>query len=114
MGGRRLVSPKTGFEAKTLALLVAICLSGIGCGRTAGPNTNASATPTLSSESSAGGCASTAQPIGRLGAALVYDAARGQLVMFGGDESTSGSSNSTWLRTGNCWTEIQVSVKPPR
>src|SRR5258708_34724455 len=101
MGGRRLVSPKTGFEAKTLALLVAICLSGIGCGRTAGPNTNASATPTLSSEPPPGGCASPPQPIGRLGAPLVYSAARGQLPMFGGDDSTSGSSNSKRLRTGN-------------
>ena len=31
--------------------------------------------------------------------------------MFGGDE-ISGPSNSTWVRTGNCWTELQLSVKP--
>ncbi len=48
-----------------------------------------------------------AGPVGRQGAFAVYDAARRQLVMFGG-----GSLGDTWLRTGTTWSPATGFVQP--
>ena len=48
------------------------------------------------------------------GHAMVYDAARGQVVLFGGfDASTSsGLSNSTWVWNGTDWTQRHPQTSP--
>lgn len=97
-------------------IVTAICLLSITCGRA--PSTSgqvASNTPSPSSTESSSGCVSGSHPPGRVGAALVYDAARSQLLLFGGDQSippSSGSSNDTWTGSGRCWTQLHPAASP--
>jgi hypothetical protein len=71
---------------------------------------NSSPARTQPSASAAGACAAT--PPGREGASLAYDAARGQVLMFGGSGS-AGSMNDTWVKGAGCWTQSEPSVSPP-
>lgn len=58
-------------------------------------------------------------PSARTGAAMVYDAAAGQLLLFGGSGNadpfqTDGSLNAeTWIWTGRTWRELHPAVSPP-
>jgi hypothetical protein len=98
-----------------VGLAAAICIVIVACGRVPGSSaTTTSSQPTPSP--TAGQCASGTRPAGRLGASLVYDSARSQFLLFGGDVSTSsssGSSNETWIETGQCWAQVSASVSPP-
>ena len=51
-------------------------------------------------------------PAPRTGFAMAYDAARQQVVVFGGAVSTQGTQE-TWLWDGNNWTLADPSAKPP-
>ena len=49
------------------------------------------------------------------GHAMVYDEARGQIVLFGGYAGAAPvPSNQTWLWDGNNWRQMQPAVSPPR
>jgi len=50
-------------------------------------------------------------PAERLGAAMAYDPATGQVVMFGG-LGDNGSLGDTWIWNGAHWTEPRLSVSP--
>jgi hypothetical protein len=57
-------------------------------------------------------------PSARTGAAMVYDAATGQLLLFGGSSSPlfapDGHLNAqTWIWTGSTWRELHPVVSPP-
>ena len=53
-------------------------------------------------------------PPARLQATMAYDAALGQLVLFGGYEPSLGSSGSdTWLWNGTTWTQANPGTSPP-
>lgn len=56
-----------------------------------------------------------APPVRRL-AAMCYDAARGQVVLFGGNDNASSLSSlgDTWLWNGTVWTQVAGSGPPPR
>ena len=47
------------------------------------------------------------------GASMAYDAATGQLLMFGGLISAGGLSNQTWQWTGKGWSLLRPTVSPP-
>ncbi|MCP3982725.1 MAG: hypothetical protein GY716_25825 [bacterium] len=51
---------------------------------------------------------STADPPARSGARMAYDAARGEVVMFGGGVGSAASQlfDDTWIRSGGSWTEL--------
>jgi hypothetical protein len=55
-------------------------------------------------------------PSARTGAAIVYDAATGQLLLFGGGSSAdpaAGTLNAqTWIWTGRTWRELHPAVSP--
>jgi hypothetical protein len=53
-------------------------------------------------------------PPARTGAALAYDAASGQLVLFGGDSATgmSAAMNDTWVWTGSNWLQQHPATAP--
>jgi hypothetical protein len=51
-------------------------------------------------------------PSGREGAAIAYDAARRQVVLFGGT-SDHGPENDTWTWDGSRWSEHHPSTSPP-
>jgi hypothetical protein len=99
--------------------MATLCIAVVACGRvpngsatTALPNASPSAPSVTGSK-----CASGTRPAGRVGASLVYDLARGQFLLFGGDVSippSSGSSNETWVETGQCWTQIFPSASPSK
>lgn len=50
-------------------------------------------------------------PPARVGAAMAYDAATGTAVLFGGDQSGSGSVD-TWTWNGTTWTRQAPAVHP--
>ena len=45
-----------------------------------------------------------ASPSARIGAAMTYDAATGNVVLFGGEDSNGVALSDTWLWDGNTWT----------
>lgn len=47
----------------------------------------------------------TANPPGLVGAGLAYDSARGQAVLFGGQNSSDVPVNRTWTRSAGTWSE---------
>lgn len=51
------------------------------------------------------------QPGGLAGAAMAYDPATGQLVLYGG-EGAGGYSSATWIWSGSKWTEAEVDSPP--
>ena len=53
-------------------------------------------------------------PPGRAGTNLVWDDARGQVVMFGGTGSSGVPLGDTWVWDGSTWTEKTPLVSPPR
>ncbi len=52
-------------------------------------------------------------PTARSGAALVYDEARGRIVLFGGDASDTNFSDETWEWDGTSWTLQSPTLRPP-
>jgi hypothetical protein len=56
-------------------------------------------------------------PSGRAGAAMAYDPAIGQLVLFGGSFDLDGSSpvtqNDTWTYSVGTWSRLDPSISPP-
>ena len=44
---------------------------------------------------------------------IVYDAADGYLMVFGGENSSGASLNSTWIFSGTGWSELSEPVAPP-
>jgi hypothetical protein len=55
-------------------------------------------------------------PPARGGHGMAYDAARGQLVLFGGNNSTSATAallNDTWTWNGTSWQQMFPSTSPP-
>jgi hypothetical protein len=56
-------------------------------------------------------------PFARTGAAIVYDAATHQLLLFGGSGrpgTAGGYDDQTWLWTGTTWRELHPATSPPR
>ena len=58
-------------------------------------------------------------PAARTGAAMVYDAATGQLLLFGGTDSLpfapdGRTNNQTWVWTGRTWRQLHPAVSPFR
>ena len=51
-------------------------------------------------------------PVARAGAQLVYDEARQQLLLFGG-QNLNGYLNDMWLWTGAAWTQLHPTTLPP-
>ncbi len=51
-------------------------------------------------------------PAARLNAAMVYDAARSQVLMFGGS-GASGNLSDTWVFQGGSWTQLSPGTTPP-
>ena len=47
--------------------------------------------------------APTTSPSVRSGAAMAFDAARGQVVLFGGYDPSVGDVNETWVWNGATW-----------
>jgi plastocyanin len=67
--------------------------------------------PTLMQGTVTVGAATT--PPARQGAGLVYDAARGQTVLFGGFAGGAGYLGDTWTWDGTSWTEQHPPNSPP-
>jgi hypothetical protein len=55
---------------------------------------------------------SAAPPSPRSGAAMVYDSAHGELVLFGGTDAKSALVNETWTWDGKVWRQYHLSVSP--
>lgn len=53
-------------------------------------------------------------PSARNGPAMVYDAARRQVVLFGGDTRATGALGDTWLYDGTAWRQVEGAGPPPR
>ncbi|MGO8960995.1 MAG: kelch repeat-containing protein [Streptosporangiaceae bacterium] len=51
-------------------------------------------------------------PSGRTGAAMAYDAATRQLLLFGGSSPGGGVDAQTWIWTGNNWRRLYPAVSP--
>jgi len=57
-----------------------------------------------------------ASPSARTGAAMAYDQATGQLLLFGGSSSEGppeGFLNDTWIWNGTTWIHLHPAVSPP-
>lgn len=54
-----------------------------------------------------------AQPTQRMWHAMAYDAARGQVVMFGGQPGNSLFGNDTWLWNGTTWISSEPAARKP-
>src|ERR1035438_9805765 len=52
------------------------------------------------------------QPAARLGHAMDYDAARGQVVLFGGFDPSANGLNDTWLWDGSNWHQESPATSP--
>jgi eukaryotic-like serine/threonine-protein kinase len=53
-------------------------------------------------------------PPARQGATMAYDAAAGQLILFGGETGTSsGLLNDTWTWNGTTWSQLEPATSPP-
>jgi len=52
-------------------------------------------------------------PIARLAHAMVWDAARSQVVLFGGDDANSDALADTWVWDGLNWTQKLPQTNPP-
>lgn len=53
-------------------------------------------------------------PIARNGPAMVYDEARRQVLLFGGDTRTTGALGDTWAFDGKAWRQLSTSGPPAR
>ncbi len=53
-------------------------------------------------------------PPARNSPAMVYDAARSQIVMFGGDTRATGALADTWTFDGASWVQVATDGPPPR
>ncbi len=57
--------------------------------------------------------APAAAPAARAGSGMVYDAALGQAVLFGGLDADLNALNDTWTYDGTSWTEVCAVCAPP-
>jgi hypothetical protein len=51
-------------------------------------------------------------PSGRVNASMAYDAATGQMVLFGGQQFNGSFSNNTWTWDGTTWTQQSPATSP--
>jgi len=58
--------------------------------------------------------ATSTGPTARNSPALTYDAARRQIVLFGGDTRATGALGDTWVYDGTSWRQHSVAGPPPR
>ena len=56
---------------------------------------------------------SIASPPARDFASMAYDSGTGQLVLFGGEDSSGGFLNDTWTWNGATWTQQSPTTSPP-
>lgn len=56
----------------------------------------------------------TSGPSGRNSPALVYDAKRGRVLMFGGDARPTGDLADMWERIGDQWRQLTIPTPPAR
>lgn len=56
---------------------------------------------------------STNGPVNGIGAALAYDWARGELLLFGGNGGSSGLSSDTWIFRNGGWVQASPNTTPP-
>ena len=54
-----------------------------------------------------------ASPSARVGAAMTYDAATGNVVLFGGQDNAGVALSDTWLWDGSTWTQQAPATSPP-
>ena len=55
----------------------------------------------------------TTSPPVRAGSSMAYDSGTGQLVLFGGEDGSSGFLNDTWTWNGTTWTQQSPTTSPP-
>jgi len=58
--------------------------------------------------------AATSGPEPRYGQAMIYDAARRRMLLFGGNDHSGHIYGDTWTWDGRAWTKISESGPPPR
>jgi len=92
------------------AAAVAGLLAGVGISATAGPTAQAS--PAISPDWTQQSPATS--PQGLFGAAMTYDAATGNVVVYGGTHSpgTSHYQKYIWLWNGTTWTRVPGAGNP--
>lgn len=113
----------------SLGLVVVLLISVGGCGRAIGPAASVGTSPSssgiavspssgtpyaTSASPSSQTCASPSKPSARELTAVVYQANKGQIVIFGGF-SASGSGSplgDTWTWQSGCWSSIQTATAP--
>lgn len=96
-----------------LGLVISLTACGV---TTASASTTYGVTGTTTSAPMSGTPAAHAAQVAppRTGAALAYDAARQQLVLFGGSAlATAQTLNDTWLFAGQGWTQAMPASVPP-
>ena len=93
---------RSSFFIARAALGVVLLLFGLSIGLLAqGPNTPAAFTP------------SNNMPPARAGMGMAYDAAREQVVLFGGVDCSLGNEfNDTWVWDGTTWTQVFPATSP--
>ncbi|MGB9236032.1 MAG: kelch repeat-containing protein [Terriglobales bacterium] len=52
-------------------------------------------------------------PLARVSSTMAYDAAQGNVVLFGGDNGAVGDLNDTWVWDGTNWTQASPAANPP-
>ena len=94
---------ESAFFIPRAALGLVLLLFGLSIGLLAqGPNTPAAFTP------------SNNMPPARFGNGIAYDAAREQVVLFGGVDCSLGNEfNDTWVWDGTTWTQRFPATSPP-
>lgn len=55
---------------------------------------------------------SSTNPVARTGAAMAYDPATQQVILFGGADNNGNELNDTWAWNGSNWSQVTTSVSP--
>jgi len=115
--GSRRPSARVLAGALLAAVVVAVVAVAFAVGARGHKHEAITVSPSTASTSSTTSTTVAAPPLvygalpPRTGAALAYDAARGQVVLFGG--TSKQSLNDTWLWDGHGWGEAHPAVAPP-
>lgn len=94
------------------AIGAAVVIGSVGISMFASGTAGAAAsatTPTWTKLSTA------TNPLGRRGASMAYDTGTGQLILFGGTNTTGGGGtlSTTWTWNGSNWTRLSPATSPP-